>query len=214
MYKEFIFFIFIFCIIYFFFFYDNRIDWKADNGQTYKIMDSKDPNLNKKKANMLSEINDKAQKVVELMYNQKVPTEKIATKTRQRFNKNFKIKETPMGEKSGAAYTINKGGLNGEMSVCLVTKGKLNNLNDTFFVILHELAHVMSDSYGHGDEFKQNFNFIIAFAVKHDLWTDPKYENRNVDYCGVTVTSSPCSGNQCEENTLNNFYKESLLDYK
>lgn len=214
MYKEFILFLIIFIVIYFFFIYDSRIDWKADNGEVYKIMDSNDPNINKKKANMLATINKDAQKVVELMHNEQVPTPNIANKTRNRFHKNFKIKETPRGEESGAAYTTNKGGINGEMSVCLMTKGKLNNLNDTFFVILHELAHVMSDSYGHGPEFKQNFNFIIAFAVKNNLWKDPKYENREVDYCGVTITNSPCSNGNCNKNELDNFYKDSLLDYK
>jgi hypothetical protein len=71
----------------------------------------------------------------------------------------------------------------------------------------------MSNSYGHGEEFKTNFNFIVKLAVKLGLWKDPKYEERSVDYCGVEVTNSPCSGDKCNSNTLDYYYKESLLDY-
>jgi hypothetical protein len=72
----------------------------------------------------------------------------------------------------------------------------------------------MSDSFGHGEEFKKNFNFIVLLAVKEKLWKDPRYEEKNIDYCGTTVTTSPCSGDTCNVNTLDAYYKETLLDYK
>ena len=194
MYKEFLFFLIIFVSIYFIFLHDNRIQWPADDGKKYIIMDSKNSVTNTKKANMLSKINYKAQKIVELMHEENVPNSSIANKTRKRFSKNFKIKEIAKSETGSAAYTINKGGINGEMCVCLMTGDKFNNLNDIFYVILHELAHVMSDSYGHGKEFQRNFDFIVAFAVKKNLWKDQEYEKKNVNYCGVKITNSPCRG--------------------
>jgi len=100
------------------------------------------------------------------------------------------------------------------MGLCLITKGKLNDENDAFFVILHELAHVMSDTYGHGDEFKKNFNFIIKLAIKLKLWKDKNYNIEPVDYCGIKVTSSPCTTGECKDTTLEHYYKESLLSYK
>ena len=124
--------------------------------------------------------------------------------------KDHEIGELPNGEKDGAAYTKGKG----HIYICCITKGKLNDENDTFFVCLHELAHVMSNSYGHGEEFKTNFNFIVKLAVKLGLWKDPKYEEKSVDYCGVQVTTSPCSYGSCEKNSLDYYFKESLLDYK
>ena len=139
----------------------------------------------------------------------KLPNKQIADLTYDRF-KNCKIGETPNGEKSGAAYTINKT----SMYLCLITKGKFNNENDAYFVILHELAHVMSNSYGHGDEFKQNFRFIVQLAVKLELWKPANYEKEPVDYCGVTVTTSPCVNGICNKDKLEHYYKESLLDYK
>ena len=87
MYKEFLFFLIIFVSIYFIFLHDNRIQWPADDGKKYIIMDSKNSVTNTKKANMLSKINYKAQKIVELMHEENVPNSSIANKTRKRFSK-------------------------------------------------------------------------------------------------------------------------------
>lgn len=208
MYIEFFLFLITFFCIYFIYFNDTRIEWEAFNGKKYKIKnDNKE--LNQKKADFIAKIDEKARKIVKHMYDNKLPTQNISNKTYKRFE-NSTIGETPNGEKSGAAYTINKGNI----YICCITKGKFNDENDTFFVCLHELAHVMSDSYGHGEEFKQNFNFIVKLAVKLGLWQDPNYEKNSVDYCGVEITSSPCTGDLCNKNTLDYYFKESLLDYK
>lgn len=208
MYQEIILFLIILTIIYFIYFNDTRIEWEAFNGKKYKIKkESKD--LNQIKADFLAKIDEKARKIVKYMYDNQLPIKEISSNTYNRF-KNSIIGETINGEKDGAAHTIGKGNI----YICIITKGKLNDLNDTFFVCLHELAHVMSNSYGHGEEFKTNFNFIVKLAVKLGLWKDPKYEEKPIDYCGVKVTTSPCSHEQCEKDKLNYFYKESLLDYK
>jgi len=208
MYSELILFIIIFVTIYFLFFNDNRIDYLADNGLTYKIRNEGTEEIKKKKANILSRLDKKSKNIVKYMFDNKLPTEDIANKTNSRFS-NSVIGETPSGDKS-AAYTQNKGNI----YICLITNDKFNDENDAFFVILHELAHVMSDSYGHGDEFKKNFDFIVKLAVKLNLWKPKKYEEDNTDYCGVIVTSSPCMGDTCNKENLDHFYKESLLDYK
>jgi len=208
MYQEIFLILIIITVIYFMFLNDSRIEWEAFNGVKYKIKnDNKE--LNQIKADFLARIDIKARKIVKHMNDNNLPTKEIASRTHNRF-KNSNIGETPQGEKSGAAFTINKG----DIYICCITKGKLNDENDTFFVCLHELAHVMSNSYGHGEEFKTNFNFIVKLAVKLGLWKDPKYEEKPVDYCGVQVTTSPCSGDLCNKNSLDYYFKESLLDYK
>jgi hypothetical protein len=208
MYQEIFLILIIITVIYFMVLNDSRIEWEAFNGVKYKIKnDNKE--LNQIKADFLARIDIKARKIVKHMNDNNLPTKEIASRTHNRF-KNSNIGETPQGEKSGAAFTINKG----DIYICCITKGKLNDENDTFFVCLHELAHVMSNSYGHGEEFKTNFNFIVKLAVKLGLWKDPKYEEKPVDYCGVQVTTSPCSGDLCNKNSLDYYFKESLLDYK
>jgi len=208
MYPEIFIVFFILCIIYYIFIYDPRIDFIASDGKPYKIIDSNNKELNTKKAEMLANLNTKAQKIVKNLHVNKLPTEKIANTTYNRFI-NCVIGE--ILEKDGGGYTINKGT---KMGICLVTKGKLNDENDAFFVILHELAHVMSSSYGHGVEFKQNFNFIVKLAVKLGLWIEKNYNIDPVDYCGVKVTTSPCTTGECKEDNLDYYYKESLLSYK
>ena len=208
MYKEIILILLILFLIYYIFIYDSRIDYYASDGNKYKIIDSKNSELNIKKGEMLSRINNKAHKIVDYMYDNNLPTKDISNLTHKRFI-NCIIGEIP--EKEGGGYTVNKGF---KMGICLVTKGKLNNENDAFFVILHELAHVMSNSYGHGEEFKQNFNFIVKLAVKLELWKPVNYHTQPVDYCGIKVTNSPCTDGSCNKNNLENYYKESLLEYK
>lgn len=208
MYQEFILILIVFTVFYFLFFNDSRIEWEAYNGKKYKIKND-NKKLNQIKADFLARIDNKARKIVKYMYDNHLPTKEIALRTHNRF-KNHEIGETPNGEKDGAAYTKGKG----HIYICVITKGKLNDENDTFFVCLHELAHVMSNSYGHGEEFKTNFNFIVKLAVKLGLWKDPKYEEKPVDYCGVKVTTSPCTGDLCNKDSLDYYFKESLLDYK
>lgn len=208
MYQEIILILIVLTVIYFMFLNDSRIEWEAFNGKKYKIKnDNKE--LNQIKADFLAKLDIKARKIVKYMKDNHLPTKEISNRTYDRYKG---VGETPLGEKSGAAYTINKG-QNG-IYICCITKGKLNDENDSFFVLLHELAHLMSNSYGHGEEFKTNFNFIVKLAVKLGLWKDPKYEEKSVDYCGVEVTQSPCSNGACEVNSLDYYYKESLLDYK
>lgn len=208
MYQEFILIFIVFTVMYYMFLYDSRISVEAFDGKMYKIKnDNKE--LNKIKADFLARIDKKARTIVQYMLDNQLPTKDISLKTHNRF-KDSHIGETPGGEKDGGGHTIGKK----HIYLCCITKGKLNNENDTYFVCLHELAHVMSDSYGHGEEFKTNFNFIVKLAVKLGLWKDPKYEEKPVDYCGVMVTQSPCTGNLCTKDSLDYYFKESLLDYK
>ena len=190
------------------FIYDPRTEYMASDGKKYKIFKTDNEEINKKKADMLMEINNVAHKIVNYMYENQLPTKKIADTTKNRFQHTAIVQE--ILELEGAAHTIGKT----RIRICLLTKGKFNDMPDCIFVILHELAHVMSDSYGHGEEFKQNFTFIIKLAVKLGLWKDAKYENKNKNYCGVNITTSPCNGDQCKINSLDHYYKESLLDYK
>jgi hypothetical protein len=201
MYKEFFFSIILLLTIYILCCYDSRI--VVDN---FKIRQGSS-DIVKKKVEFLKELNDKAHTIVLKMYESEYPDKKISDRLYNRF-KNTIINETPEND-SSAAYTINKGPIN----ICIEKKdGSFYNINDAFFVILHELAHVMSISYGHGEEFQENFNYIVKFAVKENLWEDKKYEENSTDYCGVKITSSPCDNNECSRQNLDYFFKESLLD--
>ena len=194
---------------------DDRILYEGLNGKKYKVRKSDDNNIMKEKADFLANLDDKSMVLINYMISNNLPDKKVATSLFNRYT-NGGLSETPASEK-GAAYAINKG----PISICIFKDGKKQNLDDAFFVILHELAHLMSDSYGHGEEFQKNFNYIVKLAIKvslenevnQKLFEDPKFDENNRDYCGVKITSSPCDGDACTKGKLNKIdYFETLLD--
>jgi hypothetical protein len=105
--------------------------------------------------------------------------------------KNTIIEEGP--HKDGeTAYTINKGEL---VKICLRKKMKdkpFHTLNTLMFVVIHELAHIISISIGHNEEFMNNFRFLLREAPKYDIDYEPiDYSKNNMNYCGVEVTHNP-----------------------
>jgi hypothetical protein len=91
---------------------------------------------------------------------------------------------------SHVAYSVNKGS---ELSICLRKKGTnaFIDTNTVRFVAIHELAHVMSKSTGHTDEFWDNMKFLLEKAMSAGLYVATDYKERPVDYCGIQITSTP-----------------------
>ena len=206
MYQEIILTLIIIYTLYIIFYNDTRVEVDGFNNKKYKVRPGP-PNLIKKKADFLANLDIKATKIVNDMYNDQYPNKKVSERLYERF-KDSSINETPPND-SGAAYTINKG----PISICIQKKnGTFHEEDDAFFVILHELAHVMSVSYGHGEEFQENFDYIVKYAVKNGLWKDKNYQDKSSNYCGVEITSSPCDNEQCTKSNLDYFFRESLLD--
>ena len=59
------------------------------------------------------------------------------------------------------------------------------------FVALHELAHVASAGQGHGDEFKQNFVWILKYATQIGIYQSVDYASKNEKFCGEVINSNP-----------------------
>tara|TARA_B100001123_G_C15200117_1_gene983013 strand:+ start:67 stop:816 length:750 start_codon:yes stop_codon:yes gene_type:complete len=108
-----------------------------------------------------------------------------------------KIRETALNENS-AAYLVNK---SDELRVCLnKIKDPLkedNNTpcysNTTMFVLAHELGHVADENWGHGESFKQAFQYILRNMRDAGLYKMQDFENNPVEFCGVEITRSPCN---------------------
>jgi hypothetical protein len=108
--------------------------------------------------------------------------------------KNFNpstIKETlPTSEFT--AYSENKGE---KLAFCL-NKKKHNNdnlidSNTLMFVATHEIAHIMTTSVGHTEEFWNNFKFLLENAVELKLYTPVDYKKEPEGYCGMDITDNP-----------------------
>lgn len=204
MYDIYILIIFIIIVVAILYGNDTRIEVMASDGVKYKVRQST-PENNIKKAELLSNCNKKARLLISKMKENNYPTKKISETLYNR-SKNVIINECP---DTSAGYTINKGQI---ICVCCEKDNVVNKEKDVFFVVLHELAHVMSNEYGHGIEFQTNFDYITKYAAKYDLWEIVDYSKENTDICGVMVTNGPCDGDSCSKKNLDKYFKEDLLE--
>ena len=86
------------------------------------------------------------------------------------------------------SYSVNKGE---QIVLCLRNRDKLMDINTMTFVVLHEFAHLATESIGHTEEFWTNFKWILEEAVNIGIYTRQDFKSNNVDYCGIKITSSP-----------------------
>ena len=70
-------------------------------------------------------------------------------------------------------------------------QGRLEDLNTSMFVLLHELAHVATQDYGHSAAFWANMRFLLELAEKVGVYTYHDYTSRTSTYCGHPLGSSP-----------------------
>jgi len=88
------------------------------------------------------------------------------------------------------AYTLDKK----DLFICLRDKaGNFQDIDDLFFVLLHELAHLTNSSYGHDEKFWKQFKKILEMAVELGYLPYKNYENHSVVVCGKTINSNPSS---------------------
>ena len=167
-------------------FIDDTVE-ESYNGVVYRVRRGT-PSEQLETVKKLDYLRSQLQILVDYCYKNKLPTEKDAERMKSRFL-HTQISETSSHETS-AAYVVNKGE---ELRLCLNDENK----NDTMFVLLHELAHIMSKSYGHNEEFKKNMDFLVKEAVKLDIYKPVDYTRDPINYCGINISSTPCHNNRC-----------------
>ena len=91
------------------------------------------------------------------------------------------------------AYSENKGE---KIAFCVETekengKGYLVDVNTLTYVALHELAHVMTVSIGHTEEFWSNYKFLLEIASSINIYEPIDYKKKPVRYCGMNITDNP-----------------------
>jgi hypothetical protein len=131
---------------------------------------------------------DKVYKFVNKLDNKHPDNEDVQRLVRRMDN--VKIEESK-DEEGTSSYTVNKGEL---ISVCVRFKPPKENFhsdNTMWFVLMHEMAHVMSVSEGHGSEFIKNFKFLLKESESMGMYQPMDYSNNNIVYCGIKVTNNP-----------------------
>jgi hypothetical protein len=142
----------------------------------------------KEAADLLATVTNKCKELVEYC-GKKYPDDENVQRLVQKFNPT-KISETlPTSEYT--AYSENKGE---KIAFCLnkeKTGMELIDINTLMFVATHELAHIMTISEGHKQEFWTNFKFLLENAKDAGLYNPVDYKKKPQSYCGMDITDNP-----------------------
>lgn len=138
-------------------------------------------------ANTLASIKNRLVQIVDHV-NKKYPSEPKVKRLVKNFNPN-KISESIKSTKH-TSYSINKGE---KIVFCIRSRktDKIIEMNTLMFVAIHELAHVMTKSIGHTDEFWNNMKYLLKKAIKIGVYSPIDYKQNPKAYCGTTITDSP-----------------------
>jgi hypothetical protein len=158
------------------------------DGKQYKVRDMPDK---QEAANLMARLRIRLIKITDAL--EKKYPDKPQVK---HLVKNFRsdpsrfIEATPDSEHT--SYSINKGE---QIYMCLRQREGPNeslvNENVMTFVSLHELAHVCTESIGHGPDFWNNFGWLLKEAEALGLYQYTDFQAHPVSYCGVYITDSP-----------------------
>jgi len=139
-------------------------------------------------ADLLAQVTQKMKELVAYM-KKKYPEDPDVERLVKGFNPK-KISETlPTSELT--AYSENKGE---KLAFCLNrTKNGANliDLNTLTFVAIHEMAHIMTKSVGHKQDFWKNFKFLLENAKVAGIYSPIDYKSKPQNYCGMTITDNP-----------------------
>lgn len=87
-----------------------------------------------------------------------------------------------------AAFSIDKQAI----SLCVRrADGTLEPENTSMFVLLHELGHVATDTYGHRREFWANMRFLLELAEAAGSYVYEDFDSDTISYCGTLLRDSP-----------------------
>jgi len=139
-------------------------------------------------ANLLADVTQKMKDTVAFI-KQKHPEDPRTKRLVDGFNPK-KISETlPTSELT--AFSENKGE---KLAFCLNKSKngtKLIDINTLTFVALHELSHIATKSIGHGQEFWENFKWVLENAKEAGIYSPVDYKKYPEEYCGMTINDNP-----------------------
>lgn len=158
------------------------------DGRTYRVRDLPDK---QEAANLLASVRLKINKLYEYT-KEKFPNKPQIRQWISNFVPDASkfVEATPDAEHT--SYSVNKGE---KIHLCLRQRqGKNEQLVDEnimVFVALHEMAHVITPSLGHGPDFWNNFAWLLKQAESLDIYRYQDFKAQPVAYCGLTITDSP-----------------------
>jgi hypothetical protein len=159
----------------------------VDN-RVYKVRDMSDKQA---AADLLARVRIKINKLY-LHLQEKYPAKPQVRQLVQNFkpdNSRF-LESTPDAEHT--SYSVNKGEA---VHLCLRQREGSNEAlmdeNVMTFVALHEMAHVITPSLGHGPDFWNNFAWLLKQAEAIGIYRYQDFKTKPVAYCGLQITDAP-----------------------
>lgn len=158
------------------------------DGREYMVQNLPDMN---DAANRLAEIRAGCHKILheygQLEYSQDEACKRLV----KRFNADNMMENAV--DSQYTSYSENKGE---RIVLCLRDKHDppkfpLIDKNTVMFVVLHEMAHLMTETIGHTQEFWNNFKRMLHDAIQLGIWQPVNYAHQPTAYCGMTITDSP-----------------------
>jgi hypothetical protein len=158
------------------------------DGRTYRVRDMADK---QEAADLLARVRIRINKLY-LFAREKFPNKPQV----QQWVNNFKpdaqrfTEATPDAEHT--SYSVNKGE---KIYLCLRQREGSNEQlvdeNVMTFVALHEMAHVITPTVGHGPDFWNNFGWLLKQAEQAGIYHYQDFKAQPVSYCGLHITDSP-----------------------
>lgn len=126
-----------------------------------------------------------------------VTSEEIRERVRQllqNFNPRDIREISPLNSEGLTSYTENKTSL----VLCLRRKTPdasgnypLHDINTMMFVTIHEMTHMMNDTWGHPMDFWELFRFMLVNAQECGVYKPVNYATSPMMYCGLRIDHNP-----------------------
>jgi len=165
------------------------IDVKSNvDGRIYRVRDLPDK---QQAADLLARVRDKINRLYSILQ-EKFPDKPQIRQWIQNFTPDPSrfVESTPDAEHT--SYSVNKGE---KIHLCLRQRTgndeRLVDENIMVFVSLHEMAHVITPSMGHGPDFWNNFGWLLKHAEANNIYKYQDFKAHPVSYCGLNITDSP-----------------------
>lgn len=140
--------------------------------------------------NLLAKIRQNLEQVIDTFKNDNNYSDAAFQRLVKKFNPES-FQENDINADS-TSYSENKGE---KIVVCLRDKTKypytLVDENTIMFVMIHECAHLMTESTGHTPEFWNNFRKLLQECIKCGIYQSANYTKNPVEYCGMTISDTP-----------------------
>lgn len=141
-------------------------------------------------ANTLANINKQVERLIEhLMVT--FPNDERTVLMRERYDRNS-LSEG--GHNSGyTSFSVNKGE---KIVMCIRSRdgtednGDIERFNTLMYVVLHEIAHLVTEEIGHTKLFWDNFRWILDESEKIGAYKKVDYSKEPEEYCGININSS------------------------